>query len=163
MCGVPFHSVDSYIARLINKGFKVAICEQVEDPALATGIVKREVIRVVTPGTVTDSSMLDEKKNNYLLSIYRNRLLFGLASVDITTGEFAATRITWGNTPGKLLDEIAKLAPSEIIANGEFFNDTGLLEQINKRFNIYISRFDDEYYKDDHASEKLKALFGNEN
>jgi DNA mismatch repair protein MutS len=159
MCGVPFHAADSYISRLIGKGFKVAICEQVEDPALAKGIVKREVIRVVTPGTVTDSAMLDEKKNNYLLSIYRKSYFFGLASVDISTGEFAATRITWGNTPGKLMDEIAKLSPSEIIANGEFFDDIDLSAEISKRFSVYISRFDDNYYEDGFTTDKIKSRF----
>ena len=107
MCGVPFHSVEPYISKLVNKGYKVAICEQVEDPALAKGIVKREVIRVVTPGTVTEASMLDEKKNNFLLSIYNNKY-FRLASVDVSTGELLTTQILWGNTISKLMDEIAK-------------------------------------------------------
>jgi DNA mismatch repair protein MutS len=98
MCGVPFHSVEPYISKLVNKGYKVAICEQVEDPALAKGIVKREVIRVVTPGTVTEASMLDEKKNNFLLSIYNNKYFFGLASVDVSTGELLTTQILWGNS-----------------------------------------------------------------
>ena len=80
MCGVPYHAVDSYIARLVQRGYKVAICEQMEDPALAKGIVKREVIRVVTPGTVTDMAMLDEKKNNYLVSIYAKKHMYGFGS-----------------------------------------------------------------------------------
>ena len=88
MCGVPFHSSDSYISKLISKGYKVAICEQVEDSALAKGLVKRDVVRVITPGTVTDSSMLDEKKNNYLMSIYKNKNFFGIACVDLSTGDF---------------------------------------------------------------------------
>ena len=93
MCGVPWHSAHNYIARLINKGYKVAVCEQVEDPALAKGIVKREVTRVITPGTVTDPSMLEEKKNNFLMSIYCNKSYFGIAAADVTTGEFYATQI----------------------------------------------------------------------
>jgi DNA mismatch repair protein MutS len=103
MCGVPFHSVEPYISKLVSKGYKVAICEQVEDPALAKGIVKREVIRVVTPGTVIESSILDERKNNYLLSVYEDKNLFGLAFSDVSTGEFHTTQIVWGNTINKLL------------------------------------------------------------
>ncbi|MCX7843145.1 MAG: DNA mismatch repair protein MutS [Clostridia bacterium] len=159
MCGVPFHSADNYIAKLINKGYKVAICEQVEDPALAKGIVKRDVIRVVTPGTVTDSSMLDEKKNNYLMSIYKTGFYFGVACVDVTTGEFASTEITWGNTFNKLLDEIAKFSPSEIITNQELFNDSNILGTLRKRFNSYISSIEDMYFTDDYALGKVNKQF----
>lgn len=159
MCGVPFHSVDSYISRLINKGYKVAICEQVEDPALAKGLVKRDVIRIITPGTVTDTSMLDEKKNNYLMSIYRNRYCFGIALVDVTTGELHATRITWGNTVNKLLDEIAKFSPSEIIVNSEFYNDTVLMDTVSKRFRVYISSFEDEYFDEEKAAARIRDKF----
>ena len=141
MCGVPFHSAEGYIARLVNKGYKVAICEQVEDPSVAKGIVKRDVVRVVTPGTVIDSSMLDERKNNYLMSIYKSRDYFGIAAVDITTGEFSATYISWGNTIQKTLDEIAKFSPSEIIANREMCEDN-LLSPILKTGSIpyYLPR-----------------------
>ena len=93
MCGVPFHAAETYISRLINKGFKVAICEQLEDPSEAKGIVKRDVIRVVTPGTVIESNMLDEKKNNYIMSVYKTGIYFGLAVCDISTGDFLATQI----------------------------------------------------------------------
>lgn len=158
MCGVPFHSVDSYISKLVTKGFKVAICEQVEDPALAKGIVKRDVIRVITPGTV-DSSMLDERKNNYLMSIYKSGCFFGIATVDVSTGEFNATRINWGNTVNKLKDEIAKFSPSEIIVNSEFYNDSDLFPSIAKRFNSYISNFDDKYFEDGFASGKIGEKF----
>jgi len=159
MCGVPFHAADSYISRLINKGYKVAICEQVEDPALAKGIVKREVIRVITPGTVFDSSMLDERKNNYLMSIYRYGCFFGISIVDVSTGEFSSTNINWGNTINKLFDEIAKYSPSEIIANSSFFNDAELVDNIRKKFNVYISRFNDEYFETDYAAGKIKSHF----
>ncbi len=159
MCGIPFHSADSYVAKLINKGYKVAICEQVEDPALAKGIVKREVIKIVTPGTRTDSSMLDERKNNYLLSIYKNKYYFGLAAVDISTGEFSAAGISWGNTASKVMDEIAKYSPSEIIANDELLNDEKLITAIKKRFNVYISSFEDKYFGDETAVNKLKSHF----
>lgn len=159
MCGVPFHSAENYIARLINKGYKVAICEQVEDPALAKGIVKRDVIKVVTPGTVTDASMLDERKNNYLMSIYRSRSYFGLALVDVSTGEFTATSIGFGNTVQKLMDEIAKFSPSEILVNHEFYEDCQLVSGIRKRFNAYISSFDDNFFEIGFAQDKIAKRF----
>lgn len=159
MCGIPFHAADSYIARLINKGFKVAICEQVEDPALAKGIVKRDVIRVVTPGTITDGSVLDEKKNNYLLSAYKSSCYFGLAFVDITTGELSATQINWGNTTAKLMDEIAKYSPAEMVVNGEFFNDKALISSIRRRFNVYISSFDDCCFDEERARARIRTSF----
>jgi DNA mismatch repair protein MutS len=160
MCGVPFHSVEPYISKLVNKGYKVAICEQVEDPALAKGIVKREVIRVVTPGTVTEASMLDEKKNNFLLSIYNNKYFFGLASVDVSTGELLTTQILWGNTISKLMDEIAKYSPSEIIVNSELYDDSSIIKNIRKRFSTYISSFDDKYFEQTCALEKINSFFG---
>ncbi len=159
MCGVPFHAADLYIARLVSKGYKVAICEQVEDPALAKGIVKRDVVRVVTPGTVTDTAMLDDRKNNYLMSICRNGNFYGLAAVDITTGDFYATRITWGNTKGKLIDEIARFMPSELVVNSEFNEDKELLSQLNLRFNIYISSFDNCSFEYGNAKETLISHF----
>ena len=92
MCGVPFHAVDMYIARLIAKGYKVAICEQLEDPKNTKGIVKRDVIRVVTPGTVIESNLLEEKKNNYIMSVFKSGIYYGVAVCDVSTGEFYATR-----------------------------------------------------------------------
>ncbi len=160
MCGVPYHAADNYIAKLIDKGFKVAICEQVEDPALAKGLVKRDVVKIVTPGTVTESSMLDEKRNNYLMSVYKSKYYFGIATVDVSTGEFLSTQISWGNTRTKLLDEIAKFSPSEIIVNGEMKSDTNLLQSINNKFEIYISEFDDKYFDSVNAKNSLKQKFG---
>lgn len=157
MCGVPFHAAENYISRLITKGYKVAICEQVEDPALAKGIVKRDVIRVVTPGTITDSSMLEDRKNNYLMSIYKHSLYFGIAVVDISTGEFFSTSINFGNTAAKLLDEIAKFSPSEVIANSEFLKDITLFENVKRRFNIYVSSLDDKYFETSFAIDKIKC------
>ncbi len=161
MCGVPFHAADGYIARLVAKGYKVAICEQVEDPALAKGIVKRDVVKVVTPGTVTDIAMLDDRKNNYLMSVCRNGNFYGLAAVDITTGDFSATRITWGNTKGKLLDEIAKFMPSELIVNSEFNEDKELQSQLELRFNIYISVYDNCCFEYGNAKQTLREHFKN--
>lgn len=160
MCGVPFHAVDGYISRLITKGYKVAICEQVEDPALAKGLVKREVIKVVTPGTVTDTAMLDEKKNNYLVSIYAKGHMYGLAVVDVSTGELSTTRITWGNTLNKLLDEIAKYSPAEIVTNKTFYQVPEALNQVRRRFNVYISPLDDQCFDDGYAAETLTQRLG---
>jgi len=161
MCGVPFHAADGYIARLVAKGFKVAICEQIEDPALAKGIVKRDVIKVVTPGTITDIAMLDERKNNYLMSVCRNGNFYGIAAVDITTGDFYTTKITWGNTKGKLLDELAKYLPSELVVNSEFNSDTEFLSELNRRFNTYISTIDDSSFEYGIALDTLKTHFEN--
>jgi len=120
MCGIPYHAADSYVSKLVAHGFKVAICEQVEDPSLAKGIVRREVIRVVTPGTVTDLSGLDEKSNNYIASVFKISSFFGVAFADITTGSLEATMLIVGNTSSKVIDELAKRNPSEIICNEAF-------------------------------------------
>ena len=112
MCGVPFHAAESYINRLVSRGYKVAICEQMEDPKLAKGIVKREVIRVVTPGTNTDMASLDEAKNNYIMSIVYTEDTYGIAVSDVTTGDFCTTEV---DNERKLLDEISRFCPSEII------------------------------------------------
>jgi len=117
MCGVPFHSAETYINRLIEKGYKVAICEQMEDPATAKGIVRRDVIRVVTPGTVIEQSMLEERRNSYLLSVCLDGNKAGLAFADVSTGEFNVYEIDKANI--RLQDELARIMPKEIIANGE--------------------------------------------
>src|SRR3989339_111482 len=114
MCGVPYHAAEGYIAKLIEKGYKVAICEQVEDPKLAEGVVKREVIRIVTPGTLVESSMLSDRKNNYLLAVNREKDVFGLAYIDVSTGEF---KLTDFGTPEALEDEISRINPAEIIVS----------------------------------------------
>ncbi len=116
--GVPFHAAEIYISRLIAKGYKVAICEQLEDPKATKGLVKRGVIRVVTPGTVIETNMLEEKKNNYIMSIVKSGMHYGLAICDISTGDFYATEIKLPeNNFEKLLDEYARFAPAEIVVN----------------------------------------------
>lgn len=110
--GVPFHAVDTYVSRLIEKGYKVAICEQLEDPKQTKGMVKRDVIRVVTPGTVIESNMLDEKKNNYIMSVFKKGIYFGIAICDISTGDFYSTKIVENNNFLILLDELAKYRTS---------------------------------------------------
>ena len=130
MCGVPFHAAETYIARLIGKGYKVAICEQMEDPKLAKGIVKREVIRVVTPGTVIESNLLDEKKNNYIMAIYKNGIYFGISICDVSTGDFKATQIKETNNFSMALDEISRYSPAEIVVNELMYATTEEIAKI---------------------------------
>ncbi len=139
MCGVPFHAADSYIARLVARGYKVAVCEQTEDPALAKGLVRRDVIRVVSPGTVTDAASLEERRNNWILSVYRAGRVFGLAAADLTTGLVDATMLVTGATESKLLDEIARYAPSEIVSNPAFHEDADLRARLAARTGAYLS------------------------
>ena len=157
MCGVPHHAAESYIARLISKGYKVAICEQLEDPKTTKGIVKRGVIKIVTPGTVVESNMLEERKNNYIMAIYKTGIYFGIAVSDISTGEFYASQIKETNNFALLLDEISRFAPSEIIINKMMADSTEELSKIKTRFPAsYISNFKDEFFKDDAEITKLR-------
>ncbi len=162
MCGVPFHSAETYISRLISKGYKVAICEQVEDPSAAKGIVRREVIRVVTPGTVLEANMLDERKNNYICSIFRAGLYFGVAAADISTGDFLAAQLTEGNTFNQLVDELAKYYPSEIIVNSEMDLHQSAKSLISSRFEAVVWPHHDQAFEMDRALDKIQAKFGEE-
>lgn len=153
MCGVPFHAAETYIARLIGKGYKVAICEQMEDPKLAKGIVKREVIRVVTPGTVIESNLLDEKKNNYIMAIYKNGIYFGISICDVSTGDFKATQIKETNNFSMALDEISRYYPAEIVVNELMYATTEEIAKIRERFQIYISKQEEEKFSNN--SEEL--------
>jgi DNA mismatch repair protein MutS len=147
MCGVPFHAAENYIARLIDKGHKVAICEQVEDPKTAKSVVKREVVRIVTPGTVIEANLLTEKANNYLLAITKEKDRFGLAYVDASTGEFRVTELeNWE----KVLDEVNRINPTEVLMSD-------LIENEN-HFQQSRSTFKDIYDREA-AEEKLKVFF----
>lgn len=146
MCGVPFHAAENYIARLISKGYKVTICEQMEDPKQAKGIVKREVIRVVTPGTVIESNLLDEKKNNYIMSVYKSGIYFGIAVCDVSTGDFRATQIKETNNFSAALDEISRYSPAEIVVNNLMYDTTEEIAKIRERFQIYISKQEDDKF-----------------
>ena len=139
MCGIPYHAAESYIAKLVQNGHKVAICEQLEDPKLAKGIVKRDVIRVVTPGTVTETNLLEDKRNNYIMSIFKKGIFFGIAVCDISTGDFYSAEIKEENNFERLLDEISRYSPSEIIANEMLYNCREEISKIKERFNVYIS------------------------
>lgn len=141
MCGVPHHVSETYITKLVEKGYKVAICEQLEDPSQAKGLVERDVIRIITPGTITDISALDEKSNNYLLSIYMDEMGLGLSYVDTTTGEMYTTEILDNESElwDFLLDEIGKIMPSEILCNERFLNNKKLYKIIKEKMNPYIN------------------------
>ena len=120
MCGVPYHAVDTYIRKLLEQGFRVAICEQVEDPALAKGLVERDVIRVVTPGTVMEEDILDEREANYLASVFTNDNAFGIAWTDISTGEFNLYEYDGPNYLERLSDILGTIRPQEVISNDNF-------------------------------------------
>ena len=149
MCGIPYHAAESYIAKLVQNGHKVAICEQLEDPKLAKGIVKRDVIRVVTPGTVTESNLLEEKKNNFIMSIFKKGIFFGIAICDISTGDFYASEIKEENNFERLLDEISRYSPSEIIANEMLTGCEEEISKIKERFDVYISEETEEKFSED--------------
>ena len=156
MCGIPFHAAETYIKRLIENGHKVAICEQVEDPKKAKGLVKREVIRVVTPGTTLDATTLDESKNNYLMSIVSMEDHFGCAIADITTGDCFLTEV---DRPQKLLDEINKFVPAEIICNDAFFMSGIDTDDLKERLRICIFPLDNWYFDDTLCKRTLKEHF----
>ncbi len=155
MCGIPYHAANVYIAKLIEKGYKVAICEQLEDPKNTKGMVKRGVVKIVTPGTVLDETVLDEKKNNYIMSIYKQGLFYGLAVCDISTGDFYATQIKETNNFAKLLDETARYSPVEIVTNELMSSTMEEMSKISQRFEkCYISKYDETYFDVD--IEKIK-------
>ncbi len=136
MCGVPFHSADSYIAKLVGRGYKVAICEQVEDPATAKGIVKRDVVRIVTPGTVIESNMLDESKNNYLASVFLSDKNCGLAFIDVSTGEVHLDRADSGDSVAHILNRLGCYNPSEVIINKYGASVKSVISFIKNRLGV---------------------------
>lgn len=156
MCGVPHHAVDAYLNKLVSKGYKVAICEQVEDPKEAKGIVKREVIRVVTPGTNLNAQALDETRNNYLMCIVCMTDRYGVSIADITTGEYLVTEI---DSERRLLDEIMKFSPSEIICNHSFYVSGIDIEDMKDRLGISVYALDPWYFDDGMCSRVLMEHF----
>ena len=150
MCGIPYHAAENYISKLISKGYKVAICEQLEDPKLAKGIVKRDVIRVVTPGTVMESNLLEEKKNNYIMSIYKSGIFYGVTVCDISTGDFRTTQIKDRNNFAMLLDEISRYSPAEIIVNPMMAECTEEIDRIRERFEIYVTKLEESEFLGDY-------------
>ena len=156
MCGVPFHSVDGYLNRLVQKGYKVAICEQVEDPKLAKGIVKREVVRIVTPGTNFNMQALDESKNNYIMCIVYMEDNYGLAVCDVTTGDYFVTEL---ENSRKLMDEIAKYSPSEIVCNESLYMSGIDLDDLKNRLGITVYPLETWYFDDAMCIKSLKDHF----
>ncbi len=146
MCGVPFHAVDGYLSRLVSRGYKVAICEQMEDPALAKGLVKREVIRVVTPGTNLNVQALDESRNNYIMSIVYVSDRFGISFADVTTGDYFVTEV---DSVRKLLDEICKFSPREIVCNEALVMSGIDTEELKERLGITLYSLENWYFDDE--------------
>lgn len=158
MCGVPFHSADSYIARLVEKGYRVAICEQVEDPKAAKGIVKREVVRTITPGTVLDKAALDETKNNYIMSVFASKNGYGLAVCDVTTGEFQTTEFPTVLAAERIQDEVARFSPAELVCNTEFLSHT-VAQELTERFTIKPEEIDSRMFSYHTAKDTLQSHF----
>ena len=156
MCGVPYHAVDVYLNKLVAKGYKVAICEQAEDPKQAKGIVKREVIRIVTPGTNLSQQALDEGRNNYLMCLVYDNNQFGLAITDISTGDFYTTEVA---TLKELYDEIHRFSPSEIICNGSFYMSGASLDDFKDRLHVSVSTLDTWYMDEAVSVQKIKEHF----
>ena len=156
MCGVPYHAVDGYLTKLVSKGYKVAICEQVEDPKQAKGIVKREVVRIVTPGTILDAAAINESKNNYIMCIVYIADRYGLSVADVTTGDYFVTELPDGQ---KLKDEIFKFMPSEIICNESFYMSGMDLEDMKNRLGITIYSLESWYFDDEICKSKLMEHF----
>ena len=159
MCGVPFHSADLYIKKLIDLGFKVAVCEQLTDPSESKGIVVRDVIRVVTPGTLIDSSMLDEGKNNFIAGVYYTENDCGLAFADISTGEAYLTRIEDKKPEDAIINELSRYQPAEIIFNDEFLSLKSVADFIKARLNCSVSLQDDEHFSPEKNKAMLAAVF----
>lgn len=156
MCGIPHHAVDGYLTRLVSKGYKVAICEQMEDPKQCKGIVKREVVRIVTPGTNLNTQSLEDGKNNYLMGIFYMSDSFGVATVDVTTGEFYMTEVE--NTR-KLMDEVTKFAPSELIYNEELVMTGFDLDDLHNRLGMAESVLERRYFDEEMCVKSLKEHF----
>lgn len=156
MCGIPYHAADSYVSKLVSQGFKVAIGEQVEDPKLAKGLVKREIIRVITPGTQTEETALEEGKNNYLSAIYPGNSGIGIATVDISTGELYSLSVSDSK---ELLDEISRFSPKEILCPIGFLGDKELSSALDSRFSLSITEKEKEYFGKEETDKILSSHF----
>ena len=160
MCGVPYHSAENYIARLIAKGYKVAICEQMEDPASAKGIVRREIIRVVTPGTVLEGSMLDEGRNNYLCAIYRGTERCGICFADVSTGEVYAAEISGDETEEAVCSELSRYMPREVLFNDGFFDFRQAGALIRDRLQANAELLENHCFEPEQAEKRVLVQFG---
>ena len=158
MCGVPYHAVDSYISRLIEKGYKVAVCEQLTDPALAKGLVERDVVRVFTPGTVIEESMLNERKNNYIASLFLCANTWGLAYCDVSTGDFVVMEFNSEKWATELMDELARIQPTEIIANDALFLQESLVKRLQA--TSFLECYAGWAFEQEQANMRLCTHFG---
>lgn len=159
MCGVPHHSSEAYIKRLIDKGYKVAICEQLEDPSSAKGVVKRDVIRIITPGTITESGFLDEAKNNYICSIYAQKDCIGVSFADVSTGDVHVTQIDGKKAQQDLICELAKFSPSEILFNPYFVGLKEATAFLKDKLTCIAELMEEEQYDYDSCTDKIKDYF----
>ena len=158
MCGVPYHSAENYIQRLIQKGYKVAICEQMEDPKMAKGIVKREISRIVTPGTNMNAEAMEQNKNNYIMSVNRVEDMIGVAIADVTTGEFLVTEF---KEEEKFMDEVAKYSPSELLVNEDLKNMQSLdFDRITRLHAVYINSYESYHYQYERCRDTILHHFG---
>jgi len=155
LAGIPYHAVDSYLTRMVKRGYHVAICEQVEDPKLAKGIVKRKVIRVITPGTVLESNLLSDNSNNYLIGITRSGTNYGMAIVDVSTGEFFTTSLEGNDAEGKLISEILRFDPAECILPESLVNDSDFLKKLQSISKVAITPFSDHFFEATFAYKNL--------
>ena len=162
MCGIPYHSADAYIARLIAKGYKVSICEQTEDPALAKGLVQREVIRTVTPGTVLDDACLDAGRSNYLCGVYLSDTAAGLCACDVSTGQAHVTVFTGEQRITGLINELGRFAPAEAVMNAAAYDNAELAAALENRFACRRERLGDGRYDLRDAEKKVRTQFGEE-
>jgi DNA mismatch repair protein MutS len=156
MCGIPYHAYESYLSKLVSRGYRVAICEQVEDPKLAKGLVKREVVRIVTPGTNINTQVLDETKNNYLMAVIHTTNAYGISIVDVTTSDYYVTEV---DNERKLMDEIFKWSPSEIICNDTFFVSGVNIDALKNNLNVTLSPLEPWYFDDELCVRALKEHF----
>ena len=159
MCGVPFHAVDTYIGRLIEQGFKIAICEQMEDPAAAKGIVKRDVIRVITPGTLIESNLLSDKKNNYLCALYLGEFEYGVCFCDVSTAEIYATSFSGANMDARLLNELGTYAPAEVISNLGASKFGNIADFIKSRLGSMLTDSQPSRFEFDSCLERVENQF----
>lgn len=160
MCGVPHHSAEGYIARLIAKGYKVAICEQVEDPATAKGLVERDVIRVVTPGTVIENSMLQDDRNNYIGVVCLQGAAAGVCFADVSTGVVHTTSLAAEDIAGAVIEELARFSPSEMLFNSEILKHKAITNYIKTQMHCTVELLDDEEFAPEAAQKQLEAQFG---
>lgn len=160
MCGVPYHSCESYISRLVSKGYKIAICEQMEEPSKGKGIVKRDVVRVITPGTIVESSMLDESRNNYICSLFVEEESAGICFCDVSTGELKTTEFINGDLVLQIKNELGKFCPREVLAGGNTAVLNVLSKFIKEKLSCSVEKLSDEKFEINQCKSLLMSELG---